>query len=159
MQRAPDRAKKAFCIRKDLSTLPVTLMVSRPFLALLQVSFIASTGDMNTMSKPVVSWTPAYYGDYYNIRHLVNLVTNFRSVNLQLKSRLSNPHQVRVMCSQGVEPEDSFCSRRPCPALNKGLSQWILFTSLLPTANFTQSSIGADLVWHIRQISPTYEHG
>ena len=41
---------------KYLRTLPVTLMVSRPFLALVQVSCIASTGDMNTMSSPEVSW-------------------------------------------------------------------------------------------------------
>ena len=42
--------------RQYLRTLPVTLIVSRPFLALVQVSCIASTGDMNTMSSPEVSW-------------------------------------------------------------------------------------------------------
>ena len=37
----------------------------------------------------------------------------FQSANLQLKSRSSNPNQVRVMCSHGVEPENGFCSGGP----------------------------------------------
>ena len=41
--------------------------------------------------------------------------------NLRLQSCLSNPHQMGVMGSKGVEPEDRLCSRGSCSAYKEEL--------------------------------------